>query len=465
MTRTPTDSLIRCAAAGLMMSVLLLSTSLNAGDWLRFRGPNGTGVSSDTKVPTAWSDTQNLKWKCELPGPGLSCPIVVGDKVFVTSYTGYGTSRENPGKMEDLQRHLICVDRNSGKILWNSTIAAVQPEDPYEGFMQEHGYASHTPTSDGERVYAFFGKSGVAAFDLDGKQLWQTSVGAESGIRNWGTASSPILYEDLVIVPATAESEALVALNKDTGSEVWRKEAAGFSGAWGTPLLVNTGERDELVFAVAGEIWSFNPEDGKLLWYAQGPESDYVTTSAVAGDGVVYFVGGRPGGGVAVRLGGTGDVTKTHVVWSGSVQGGIPTPVLHNGYLFAFSGDRVTCVSAETGKSAGQARLGAGGGGDAAPAEGRRPGGGGPPPGGFGGRGGRGGMGGQSYASPIVVNGKIYLPTRNGTVYIVQADPQLKVIAQNRFNSDTSEFHATPAVSNGQLFLRSNKALYCIADE
>lgn len=419
---------------------------------MRFRGPDGTGISEDANVPTEWSDTQNLLWKCELPGPGLSCPIIVGDRVFVTCYTGYGTSRQNAGNMEDLKRHLVCVNRRSGDIVWNRSVAAVQPEDAYEGFIQEHGYASHTPTSDGERVYAFFGKSGVVAFDRDGRQLWQTSVGRESGLRGWGTASSPILYENLVIVPATAESEALVALDRDTGSEVWRKEATGFSGTWGTPLLVNAADRDELILAVPGEIWSFNPRDGKLLWYAEGPQSDYVTTSAVAADGAVYFIGGRPGGGVAVRLGGEGDVTKTHVLWSENIQGSIPTPVLYGGHLFAFSGDRATCVSAETGQVVGRARLG--GEGDTSPAEGRR-----------GGPGGRAGRGGQSYASPVVVHGRIYLPVRDGTVYVIQADPEMKVLARNRFDSDTSEFHATPAVSDGQLFIRSNKALYCIATE
>ncbi|MBX3438388.1 MAG: PQQ-binding-like beta-propeller repeat protein [Planctomycetaceae bacterium] len=441
---------------GLLAVSFLGIATVNADDWTRFRGPNGTGASADQNVPTTWSDTENLKWKTPLPGPGLSCPIVVGDRVYVTCYTGYGTSRENPGQMQDLRRHLVAVDRNSGEILWNNSVAAVLPEDPYEGFIQEHGYASHTPVSDGERVYAFFGKSGVVAFDRDGKQLWQSSVGNESGIRGWGTASSPILYEDLLIVPASAESEALVALNKHTGSEVWRKEAEGFGGVWGTPILMTSGGRDELVFAVPGEIWSFSPETGQLLWYAEGVPSDYVTTSAVAGEGVAYFVGGRPGGGVAVRLGGEGDVTKSHVLWSENVQGGIPTPLLHNGYLFSFSGDRVTCVSAETGQPAGQARLGSSSGRELIPGEERRP-------GGRGGRGGGGGGGGQSYASPIVVDGRIYLPTRQGTVHVMEANPQLTAVAQNRFESDSSEFQATPAVSNGQLFLRSNQALYCIA--
>jgi outer membrane protein assembly factor BamB len=388
----------------------------------------------------------------------LSSPIVVGAQVFVTCYTGYAADKENAGDEKNLKRHVLCLDRRSGAILWDSAVAATLPEDPYSGFIQEHGYASHTPVSDGERVYAFFGKSGVVAFDLQGNRLWERSVGTESGVMGWGTASSPILYKNLVIVPATAESEALVALDKHTGEEVWRKEAQGFSGTWGTPVLAETDGRAELVFAVASEIWSFNPEDGSLLWYAEAVASDYVTSSAVVGEGVVYFIGGRPSSGVAIRLGGEGDVSKSHVLWTKSVQGGIATPVLYDGFLFSFSGDRATCLSAETGETAGQARLQSAG-GRAAAADEERPGRGGP----GGGRGGRGGgPGGQSYASPIVVDGKIYVQMRQGTVFVIEANPEMKVIAQNRFNGDDSDFHSTPAVSDGQLFLRSNKALYCV---
>ena len=214
----------RASGAFLGLTILAFSTgTAPAGDWPRFHGPDGSGISPDTQpLPVKWSETENLKWKCKLPGPGSSSPIVVGQRVFVTCWTGYGMDRDNVGDQKDLRRHLICLDRDTGNVLWDKSVEPVLPEDPYSGNFTQHGYASHTPVSDGQRVYVFFGKTGVLAFDLDGKKLWQTSVGTGSGPHGWGTASSPILYKNLVIVTASAESKSLVALNKETGKEVWR---------------------------------------------------------------------------------------------------------------------------------------------------------------------------------------------------------------------------------------------------
>ena len=153
-------------------AIILAGATSFAADWARFRGPNGSGVAADAKPASTWSESQNVRWKTELPGPGTSSPIVIGERIFVTSFSGEGEG----GK---LQRHLVCVNRADGKIAWSAAIPAVQPEDNYSGFLTEHGYASHTPTSDGQRVYVFFGKSGAAAFDLTGKKLWQTSLGTD----------------------------------------------------------------------------------------------------------------------------------------------------------------------------------------------------------------------------------------------------------------------------------------------
>ena len=272
-------------AFSLTLQAMFVSHSL-ASDWDRFRGPNGSGVSPDAaKTPTTWTDTENVKWSIELPGPGSSCPIVVGDKVFVTCWSGYGLDRNVPGDQADLKRHLVCVNRQNGNVLWDQVIDPYLPEDEYGGMFAEHGYASHTPASDGEQVYAFFGKTGVVAFDMSGKKLWQTSLGTESGIQDWGTASSPLLYKDLVIVPATAENRSLVALDKKTGSEVWKQEADGFEGTWSSPILVDLpGGDQEIVLGVPGEIWAFNPTNGKLKWYAKGPGSTSITSSVVTAD-------------------------------------------------------------------------------------------------------------------------------------------------------------------------------------
>ena len=254
--------------------------------------PTGRGVSSDEKAPPIkWSPTKNLKWKTPLPGAGVSSPIVVGDRVFVTCYSGYGVDRGNPGNLNDLKRHLICLDAAGGKIIWQKDVDAVQPEDPFEGRgVPTHGYASHTPVSDGKNIYVFFGKTGALAFDMDGNQLWQTSVGTESDPRRWGSSSSPILYKDRLIVTASAESEALVALEAQTGKEVWRAEAAGLSNTWSTPILVDVSdERTDLVLSVPNEVWSFNPENGKLRWYCEGAESDQANPSVIAHDGIILF--------------------------------------------------------------------------------------------------------------------------------------------------------------------------------
>jgi hypothetical protein len=456
-------------------------TNGRAGDWPRFRGNNGTGVSDEAGVPVTWSDSENLKWKVELPGRGVSSPIVVGDKVFATCYSGYGVDAGDPGKMEDLLRHLVCVHRKNGELLWSKTVAAATPEDPYSGIgVPRHGYASSTPASDGQRVYAFFGKSGVVAFDMEGNQLWQTGVGTESGPMRWGSAASPILYENLVIVNASDEAEALVGLDKETGKEVWRAEAAGLSGTWATPILMDAQTGKHLVIAVPGELWGLDPTSGKLKWFAEGFEGRAACLSLVAGDGIVYCAGANPSGNsFAVRTGGSGDVTKSHVVWIGQGFSRIATPVLHDGHLYGASGGVAYCVNAETGQRVYQPRLATG---EAAPAEpagagGPGPGGirrGGPPGGPFGGgpgggpgggrSGGRGqgGMGGEDYGSAVLADGKLYIPTTAGLTYVVEAKPEFKLLAKNQFASDQSGFNSTPAASDGKLFIRSNKYLYCV---
>jgi outer membrane protein assembly factor BamB len=433
---------------GVALSVGLCS-AVSAGDWPRFRGPNGSGISADvTATPVEWSPDKNVRWKTSLPGAGVSSPIVIGDRVFVTCYSGYGA---NFGTIDDLKRHLVCVDRSSGKILWDKSVDAVLPEDSYSGMgIPAHGYASHTPVSDGKRVYAFFGKSGVLAFDLDGKQLWHKSVGTESDRRHWGSASSPILHEGKVIVAASAESESIIALNSETGDEVWRQEAAGLANVWGTPLLVKIDdERTDLVLGVPYEIWGFNPDSGKLRWYSEIPAGDQYSSSVVAVQDVVYSIEGRGGGSAAVRAGGKGDVTKSHTVWSGSDSSRFGTPVVYEGRLHFFSSSIAGCNDAKTGKKIFQGRLeGGSSGGD-------------------GGRGsrsfGRGG-GGSDYSSPVIADGKVYYVQSSGNCFVLKAGDKFEQLAVNSVTADRESFGATPAISNGEIFLRSDKHLYCVSE-
>ncbi len=237
-------------------------------------GLTGSGVSLDKQpLPATWSESENLKWKAKLPGPGSSSPIVVGRRVVVTCWSGYGTDSGKDGEEKDLRRHVICFDRDTGKVLWDREVEPVLPEDPYSGQFTQHGYASHTPVSDGKRIYVFFGKTGVLAFDLEGKKLWQTSVGTGSGSRGWGTASSPILYKNLVIVPAVAESGSLVALNQETGKEVWRRSSSSITSTWGTPVLVDCGQgRTDLVLAVPNEILGVRSRHGQPALALRGDQ-------------------------------------------------------------------------------------------------------------------------------------------------------------------------------------------------
>ena len=453
----------RKLGAGLLLSVLfvgLLKGTGLAGDWPRFRGPNGSGVSPDSAAPPVeWSETKNLKWKAPLPGPGLSSPILVGDKIFLTCWTGYGVDRANIGDQQDLKRRLVCLNRETGATLWYKSIDPVLPEDAFRGMFAENGYATHTPASDGERVYVFFGKTGVFAFDLEGKELWHKSVGTDSDPRRWGSSSSPVLYKNLVIIPATVESHALIAFDKVTGEQVWRQEADGFGSTWGTPVLVDRpdGEQD-LVIAVPQEIWAFNPDTGKLRWYCESVDSDSMCSSVVAHDGIVYAVEGRNGGSVAVRAGGEGDVTKTHVLWSGRDRGRIGTPIYFEDRLYWISGGIANCIDAKTGKPIFKNRLGSATAVVDEP-ESERPARGG---GGRGGRGGGGGRGGQDYSSPVVADGKLYYVNRSGQTTVIKLGTEYEQLASNRFESDTSDYNATPAIVDGELFIRSNAFLYCV---
>ncbi|MGA2065696.1 MAG: PQQ-binding-like beta-propeller repeat protein [Thermoguttaceae bacterium] len=461
----------RASAVFLGLTILAFSTvSAPAGDWLQFRGPDGSGISRDTQpLPVKWSETENLKWKRKLPGPGSSSPILVGKRVFVTCWTGYGTDRDNPGDQKDLRRHLICLDRATGDVLWDRSVEPVLPEDPYSGNFTEHGYASHTPVSDGKRVYVFFGRTGAVAFDLDGKKLWQTGAGTGSGPHGWGTASSPILYKNLLIVTASAESQSLVALDKETGNEVWRRQDPALSGTWGTPVLVDCGQgRTDLVLSVPFKILGLDPQDGKPRWQCEGLSTDFICSSALASDGVVYALetGPRGGGTMAVRAGGEGDVTKTRVLWRGIGLSRIGTPLLDGGRIYWFTSRTANCIDAATGKQVYRTRVDGGAATPAPPPPGPKPG--QPGPGGParkpGGKpGGPAGIRGMDYSSPVLADGKIYYVSRSGETFVYATGPEFKLLGQNRFAPDGGDFSATPAVGDGELFIRSSKYLYCVA--
>ncbi|MBI5774849.1 MAG: PQQ-binding-like beta-propeller repeat protein [Verrucomicrobia bacterium] len=412
------------------LSFLFLAVSAaSAGDWPRFRGPSADGRVTETQVPLRWSATENIAWKTDLPGPGSSSPIVSAGRVFVTCWSGYGLNREQPGEMTALKRHALCLDRRDGRILWNIPVPDPAPDTPYQGpYLPQHGYASSTPVSDGTNVFFFLGKSGVFAFTRDGKKLWQANVGTNH--HDWGTGASPILYKDLVIVNAAMESDTLFALRKNTGQVVWK--VSGLARAWNTPALVNAGGAEpELVVALQGRLRAFNPSTGQELWNCRAIAAAELCPSIVAHQGVIYLLGHPAGQAMAVRAGGHGDVTTTHVVWRLNKGSNVSSPVYHDGHLYFANDSRAVlyCVKAASGEVVWEQPLQ-------------------PKP-------------DKIYASPVLVGNQLCFVTRNRGAFIVAAQPEFKLLANNP-PLDASAFNGSPAVSDGQMFLRSERAVYCL---
>lgn len=427
----------------IVLALFLFTLTVSAEDWPRFRGPMGTGIAtSGTAVPSSWSPGANLAWKTEMPGPGASSPIIVGNKAFVTCYSGYGLEQANPGELENLVRHLVCVDVQTGKKLWQKDVKVVLPEDPYSGIgVTAHGYASHTPVSDGKNVYAFFGKSGVHAFDMNGNKLWSAEVGKESDPTRWGSSSSPIVFDNLVIVTASAESQSIVGLDKSTGKEIWRQEAKGLDGMWGTPALVKIDDkRTDLVMCVSKELWGLNPANGKMRWLADATGAQNAYSSIIQDGSRVFAVTGRGGGSVAVDAGGSGDISKTNTVWTGGVSGSFASPVRHESKIYAIARGIVTVMDTETGEQVERIRL-------------------------KGGEQTGGRFGSLDYPSPIVVGDRLFYLNGSGQMYVFGLGDKMEQLSVNKVTKDKEVFWGTPAVSNDKLVIRSSKHLYCVADK
>mgnify|MGYP003390044717 CR=1 FL=1 len=394
-------------------------------DWIRFRGPSGMGTTAAKGLPLNWSTSENIVWKAELPGPGASSPIVFQDRIYLTCYTGFFIPGQSGGSQEDLKRHLIAMRRSDGGIIWNQAIAAKLPE---ENRIRDHGFAANTAAADDERVYAFFGKTGVFAFDHTGKQIWQADVGSKTN--GWGTSASPVLYKDLVFINASVESSSLIALDCRTGEEKWR--AKGIRESWNTPLVITASSgRQELIVAVQGNVLALNPDTGEQLWSCKTDIGWYMVPSVVADDGIVYCLGGRSGvAGLAVRAGGSGDVTATHRLWTSQKGSNVTSPIYSDGHLYWMNDNRgiAYCAKADTGEVLYEQRLE---------------------------------QAGEVYASPLLADGKLYYLTREGRTFVLAAKPKFEQLAVNELR-DRSIFNGSPAVDGSRLLIRSDKYLYCV---
>lgn len=419
--------MLKSIATSLMSGALAIVSSVSLAaepSWSAFRGQEAMGVSSARGLPLTWSDSENIVWKTPLPGPGASSPIVFQDRIYLTSYTGFFVPGEE-GSKENLKRHLLALSRKDGKLIWDTPVTAKLPE---EDRIRDHGFAANTPAADNDRVYCFFGKTGVFAFDHSGKQLWQTDVGERT--HGWGTAASPVLYKDKVFINASVESDSLFALDCKTGKELWR--AKGIREAWNTPVVVTAKSgRQELVVATQGKVLAFDPETGKDLWSCKTDIGWYMVPTVVAHEGVVYCLGGRSGvAALAVRAGGEGDVTETHRLWKSMKGSNVSSPVFLNGHLYWVHESRgvAYCAKAETGEIVYEQRLE---------------------------------RAGQVYASALLADGKIYYLTREGKTFVLAAKPEFEQLAVNQF-SDRSTFNGSPSVDGSRLLIRSDKFLYCL---
>jgi len=437
---------------------LLVSTIVFAEqEWPQFRGPKSGVAADDPALPDTWSATTNVAWKIDVPGRGWSSPVVSGDHVFITAAVNTKGSEESlkpvpsytprsfggPMSGQDISTStdphrwvLYDVDFNTGKIRWEQTIRTSVPSEPKH---QKNSYASETPITDGERVYAYFGNLGLFAFDMSGKPVWSKPMDSFKVRNGWWHAASPIIHRDRVyIVNDNDERSFIAAYDKKTGDEIWRTIREEGSN-WATPFVWENGSRTEIVTAGTKKVRSYDL-NGKLLWEFSGMASIDIPTP-LAAHGLLFITSGYPADPLrpayAIRPGASGDISlkkgetsNAFIAWSHPTLGPYnPSPIVYGDYYYTlFDRGLFTCHDAKSGKEIyGRQRITA----DAA---------------GF-------------TSSPWAYNGKIFATSEDGDTYVIQAGPEFKVLGKNSLDEMTL---ATPAVARGSLFIRTASKLYRI---
>jgi outer membrane protein assembly factor BamB len=430
------------------LAVVAGTYTSHAGDWPQFRGPGSAGVSDETGLPTHWAPTTNIQWKVAIPGVAWSSPIVSGDRVFVTTAVSdadqespkkglyFGGDRSRPPDAT-FRWELLCLDRDEGSIVWRRVAKQAKPTTPIH---LKNSYASETPVTDGERVYAWFGAAGLFAYDLDGEVVWQKDLGAFPTRLGWGTASSPAIDGDRLFVQCDNEERSfLVAFNKKTGEELWRVDRDEKS-SWSTPLVWKNERRTELVTSATKRVRSYDPASGKLLWELSGM-SVIACPTPVAGRDLLYVSSGyvldarRPL--FAVRPGASGDITladnessNAGVAWRQKLGGPYnPSPLVYGGLVYVLY-DRgfFACFEADSGKPVyDRQRIEPGAGGFT--------------------------------ASPWAYDGKIFCLNEDGDTFVIQAGREFKLLGKNSLDEMCM---ASPAIAHGSLFLRGIQHVYCI---
>ncbi len=421
-------------------------------DWPQWRGPYGNGVSSETNLPARWSVDSNIVWKVSLAGLGSSSPIVTGNRVFVTSQIGTADVRggshpqlarddpslvvqENPmgGRRseprESISKVFLMVEAfnlSNGKKLWEYRVLAT---GPFPKLHEKHNLATPTPVTDGEHLYAWFGNGLIVCLDMEGALVWSRHIGQDYSPFNiqWGHGSSPVLYNDLIILLCDhSPASYLLALEKITGKERWKQDRGKDRVSFSTPVVVPGPAGNELIINSSERIDAYNPVNGELLWYV-GSQRQSPVPSPVFHDSVIYMSRGyRNSDFLAIRPGGHGEVTESHTLWRTPTGASyVPSILYYDGLLYMTSDAGIlTCAQADTGEPVWRQRLR-----------------------------------GVFFASPTAADGKIYFVSENGETIVVRAGREPHVLARNNLGE---RLIASPAISRGHLFLRSDENLFCI---
>ncbi len=399
--------------------LLLLAGIAAAEDWPAWRGPRGDGTVADTGYPLTWSATQNIKWKFPIGGTGHSSPVVSKGKVFFASCVE-----------AEKQRVLHCLDRATGKELWRRVAVTAELERKHG----ENSWASSTPAADGERVYVTFldrPKLRVFCYDYAGTLLWEKTPGEFHS--QHGFSSPPVLYKDMVIVNGDQDAPKgqtayLVALDRATGEERWRADRPNKLRSYCPPTIVDAAGRKQMVLTGSKCVAGYDPDTGKQLWLVDGPTEQFVS-SMVMHDGVLLLTAGFPQHWVmAIDPAGSGNVTKSHVLWSKQNEGGyVPSPVAHGGHLYLVDDRGVaSCWDVKTGRQRWKERLGTTG----------------------------------HHASAVAADGRVYFTADDGVTTVVRAAAEFEVLSRNALGE---KVYASPAFSDREVFVRGEKHVYCVA--
>jgi len=408
----------------LVLSLQALTPCARGADWPAWRGPHGNGVTDETDLPLKWSATENVAWKAPLPGPGNSTPVVSQGRVFVTCASDKGATRS-----------VLCFDRTGGKPLWRQ-------DTKYSGEETTHDtnpYCSASPVTDGRRVFASLGSAGVVAYEAaDGRPLWHRDLGPMRHI--WGNASSPVLQDGkLILLCGPGPETRLVALDPENGDPTWQNdlpEAKGkgpdeWKGAWNTPVVHSDGGSATLIVDLPRYVAGFDPASGKERWRCHGL-GDLAYANALVGNGVIVSMSGYGGPAIGMRLpkpGETGDLTATHRLWVVEKnQQRVGTGVIAGKHVYIVTDPGMAeCIDPETGKTLWKQRAA-----------------------------------NSSWSSAVLSGDRLYVIDQTGQTVVLRTGPKFELLAENPLGETT---RASIAPSDGQLFIRTYKALYCIGSK